>query len=66
MNGMVIGGCTMHYEFELCPKCKDNLIERVIDDFQEYIPGNCLNCGSRMESVMSGKKRQAMIYIKLH
>ncbi len=47
----------MHYIFELCPKCMNELIERDIEDFQEFIPGICPNCGNRMEAALWGNKK---------
>ncbi len=47
----------MHYIFELCPKCMNELIERDIEDFQEFIPGICPNCGNRMEAALWGNTK---------
>lgn len=47
----------MRYIFELCPECRDKLVERNIDDFQEYHESICPNCGSTMHGVLFGKKR---------
>lgn len=47
----------MRYIFDLCPKCKDKLIEQTVDDFQEYSETCCPNCGSRMDGVLSGNKK---------
>lgn len=47
----------MRVFFELCPKCKDRFVERVIEDFQEYVAGTCPKCGGKMKFVLSGRKR---------
>ena len=47
----------MHYVFELCPKCKNELVEKDMEEFQEYIPGTCSNCGNEMEGVLWGDKK---------
>ena len=47
----------MRYILELCPVCLDKLVERNIDDFQEYHESCCPNCGGTMQAVLFGKKR---------
>ena len=58
----------MQYIFELCPNCMDKLVERNIDDFQEYTEGCCPNCGSVMGAVLFGKEKaeDAIYKIKLN
>lgn len=47
----------MKFFYELCPKCKDKLVEQIVGDFQEYTASSCPNCGGEMEFVLLGKKR---------
>lgn len=53
----------MRYIFDLCPKCKDKLIERVVDDIQDCGENYCPICGSKMDTVLEGdKKEETAIY----
>ena len=47
----------MRYIFEVCPECMDKLVEKKLDDFQEYRGSCCPNCGNIMQGVLFGKKR---------
>lgn len=48
----------MRHIFDLCPKCKDKLAERIVDDMSKSGKIHCPNCGSKMDTVFYGDKRE--------
>ena len=55
----------MRYIFDLCPKCKDKLIQRTTKDSQEYKEIYCSNCGNRMDTVLLGNKKAGNTIYKI-
>lgn len=47
----------MLYTFNLCPKCKDKLVEQDIVREEDYKVICCPNCGSEMELALSGEEK---------
>lgn len=47
----------MLYTFNLCPKCKDKLIEQDVAKEEDYKVIYCPNCGSAMEPALSGEEK---------
>lgn len=55
----------MWYIFDLCPKCKDKLAERIVDDISECEEICCPNCGSKMDTVFYGDKKDETAVYKI-
>ena len=49
--------CKMLYTFNLCPKCKDKLVEQDVEKIEDYKVIYCPNCGSELEKVLSGREK---------
>ncbi len=52
----------MYYGYDICPKCKDKLIEREYscekeEDFEEYSEQVCTKCGRRLVLACTGNKK---------
>lgn len=52
----------MYYGYDICPKCKDKLIEREYscereEDFEEYSEQVCPKCGKRLVLACTGNKK---------
>lgn len=53
----------MWYMFDLCPKCKDKLVERIVDNIARSESGYCPDCGEKMDEVFYGdKKAETAVY----
>lgn len=55
----------MSYIFNLCPKCKDKLVERIVDDISKCEEKYCPNCGNKMDIVLSGDKKEETVVYKI-
>ncbi len=55
----------MWYVFDLCPKCRDRLVEKVVDNLSKSEGGCCPNCGSKMDEVFCGDKKEENAVYKI-
>jgi hypothetical protein len=55
----------MRHVFNLCPKCKDRLVEQIVDDFSKSGEIYCPNCGSEMDKVFDGDKKEENTVYKI-
>ena len=55
----------MWYVFDLCPKCRDRLVEKVVDKLSKSEGGYCPNCGSKMDKVFCGDKKEENAIYKI-
>ena len=55
----------MWYVFDLCPKCRDRLVEKAVDNLSRSEGGCCPNCGSKMDEVFYGDKKEENAVYKI-
>lgn len=55
----------MQYIYDLCPKCKDKLVERMAEDPPGHKGIYCPNCGSKMNTVLLGEKKAEKVMYKI-
>ena len=55
----------MWYIFALCPKCRDKLVEKVVEKLSKIEESYCPNCGSKMDEVLYGDRREENTVYKI-